>query len=59
MTRDEIEAASEALRAAQAATDQHIRLLKLIQVAMPQWRQHSATGLRDALHRYWPRGRVA
>jgi hypothetical protein len=59
LTRDEWQAAKVALAAAKEAVDRHIRLLCLIQAAMPQWQEHNDKGFRAALRRYWPSGRAA
>jgi hypothetical protein len=50
-------AAGERCNEAAEAAARKGRLLRLIRVAIPQWK--SGVGSRDALHRYWPRGRAA
>ena len=51
---DELTAAVESIREAMEATNRHVRLLSLIQDAIPQWQERNDSGLRSALGRRFP-----
>jgi hypothetical protein len=57
LSRDELRAGGAALRRAGEANMKTARLMKMVQVNMPQWRDGKMQ-LGDALLRYWPGGRA-
>ena len=44
--------------AAEEAMHQHLHLMNLLYVALPEWREHSELRWHEALHRYWPSRRA-
>lgn len=53
-TRADLTATSAPILAAMEATNRHVRLLSLIQAAIPQWQERNDSGLRSALGRRFP-----